>query len=239
MVSMMETLDGGLFDPIATSAGFMLAPVDEVLDALVTWQRGISSVESVSVDRVRDAFPYALAGLDPLVRGGRDKYPLCDVGNGWTAYFDNGALGSDPDSAVGHLTRAHLWQGVLLDCTPTYPSRNGGVQFTLLSPLRTDWLNYVRTVSLTEDGGRWSFNLSGTPQPFEDLEQYNARRKVDRFTPEMLREYCEALGFDPFDWTHYELTYLISTELNWTPTHISLTERRAQLGIATAEPTDH
>ena len=77
--------------------------------------------------------------------------------------------------------------------------RYGAVQFQLFGPAQTDWLNYVRTISLSYDGTRWSFDVSGTPQDFEDLEAYRSRRIRDRFTSEMLERYCKALGIEVFD----------------------------------------
>lgn len=45
-----------------------------------------------------------------------------------------------------------------------------------------------------DDGGRWSFETSGDPLPFERLDAYERPRKRDRFPPELLHEYLLALG---------------------------------------------
>jgi len=50
--------------------------------------------------------------------------------------------------------------------------------------LRTEFLNYERTVSSTFDGSRWVFSADGTEQWFEETEAYKARRIRDQFTSE-------------------------------------------------------
>ena len=57
----------------------------------------------------------------------------------------------------------------------------------------------TRHIQASDQDGRWEFDQSGEPLPFEDLEAYQRRRVRDRFTPEMLEAYCAALGLRPFD----------------------------------------
>lgn len=73
----------------------------------------------------------------------------------------------------------------------------------LYGPEPTHFLNHIRSISLTEDDGRWRFDTDGTVQPFEDTERYSARKVVDRFTESMLVEYCSALGLQSFDPAFY------------------------------------
>ena len=46
---------------------------------------------------------------------------------------------------------------------------------------------------------RWEFEEWGEPFPFEELEQYQARRIKDRLTPEMVERYCSHFGIDLFN----------------------------------------
>ena len=48
------------------------------------------------------------------------------------------------------------------------------------------------------DGGRWVFEQSGEPYPFEKLDAYERSRKRDRFTRELLEEYLQHFGIRPF-----------------------------------------
>lgn len=46
---------------------------------------------------------------------------------------------------------------------------------------------------------RWEFVEQGEPFPFEEVEQYQARRIKDRLTPEMVERYCGHLGIALFN----------------------------------------
>src|SRR5687768_8390083 len=60
-------------------------------------------------------------------------------------------------------------------------------------------LNFVRTISAVNDGGRWVFEQTGEPFPFEDTSRFEARRKRDRFRFEILENYLAELGLRPFE----------------------------------------
>ena len=46
---------------------------------------------------------------------------------------------------------------------------------------------------------RWEFSANGEPLPFEETEQYQAKRIKDRLTFEMVERYCRHLGIELFD----------------------------------------
>jgi hypothetical protein len=94
--------------------------------------------------------------------------------------------------AVPHTLRKH--QG----------GRYGAVMLDVFGPKQPGKLNnYVRALEVANDGGRWVFVQSGEPFPFEQLEQYQARRVRDRFTFEMLKDYLRHLGLSPFEEDFY------------------------------------
>ena len=70
-------------------------------------------------------------------------------------------------------------------------------------PEQTHWLSVIRSISLVNDGGRWSFDQSGTPFLFEDLDRYAAKRVRDRFTFELLERHLHELGLSPFELDFY------------------------------------
>ncbi|PPH59611.1 hypothetical protein C5C93_08425 [Rathayibacter toxicus] len=74
----------------------------------------------------------------------------------------------------------------------------------------------MRAIELIKDG-RWSLDLSGDPLPFEDLEAYKNRRVAERFTPDMLNDYCAALGLCPFDDDFYPGPCFLSKTLSDRP----------------------
>lgn len=51
----------------------------------------------------------------------------------------------------------------------------GARMFEMYGPEETEFLSYVRTISLANDGGRWRFNQSGMPPHEEDTEWHAAR----------------------------------------------------------------
>lgn len=59
-------------------------------------------------------------------------------------------------------------------------------------------LCYRRSIAAMNDGGRWVFEESGERFPFEQVARYAERRKRDRFTSEMLRDYLRECGVQLF-----------------------------------------
>lgn len=209
----MKTLLNDRFAPITSSVGFLEAPLDSVAETLVAWRRSHEwfrgQPQLVAVASVDQPFPECLARLEPLTVGSRSRELLLETQTRWVAYFDNNHDGTDP-AAVGYLpTKLHC-QSLFVTCVPDTFDENrkpagryGGVQFQLFGPEPNPILNYVRTIGAIHDGDRWAFDTGGVPQPFEQPERYRARRIRDRFTAEMLEEYCAALGVRYFDPTFY------------------------------------
>ena len=50
-------------------------------------------------------------------------------------------------------------------------------------------LGYRRSLGAANDDDGWEFYESGERYPFEQIERYAERRKRDRFTRDMLRDY--------------------------------------------------
>ena len=183
---------GGRFEPATSSIGFVHESLSFVSDRLVDWRRSQYG-PAVSATPYRERLDQLLPRLAPLTGGVRPRELLVACGGEWTAYFDCSVQGTDAVSTVGHLTRTALVEGVAVRASST------AVQFELFGPLRTEFLNYVRTVSVTKDGSRWRFDATGTVQWFEETAVYESRRVADRFMAAMLERYCRALGFEVFD----------------------------------------
>ena len=83
----------------------------------------------------------------------------------WTAIFDDSRGGGDPYSPVAELARIAGTRGVVAGHTPPdqypYPA-------TLLHLFGVDG-DYARTIECgIFDSDRWSFEMHGTEQPFEE-----------------------------------------------------------------------
>ncbi len=204
----MKTLLSERFAPTTSSVGFLRLGLDEAVGALADWRRSLVN-GSVSVEEAGE-FPGCLRLLEPLTGGARPRELLVEASDGWIAYFDCSLRGTDAVSTVGYLSGEIGCQGLAIRAVPHTLARRGAgegrygsVQFEMFGPLRTEFLNYVRTVSASHDGSRWVFTVSGTEQWFEEPDAYRARRVRDRFTSEMLERYCKALDLDVFDPARY------------------------------------
>jgi hypothetical protein len=191
--------------PVTSAMGFLCAPLEEVVDGLSQWRREIHG--SVRAARLEGGLRANVAVLEPLTGGVRPRELVVATRNPqWSAVFDCGVQGGDQVSTVGFLARELQTQGVVVCSIPDVPAgdpwrpeRFGARQFEMFGPLDTDFLNYVRTISVVRDGARWRFDAGGTVQDFEDVEAYKRRKVTERFTADMLVDYAAALGLEPFD----------------------------------------
>jgi hypothetical protein len=86
-----------------------------------------------------------------------------------------------------------------------------------------------RTLAATATDGRWEWDSSGDPFPFEDLDRYEARRIRDRFDRPLLLRYLTALGI-PADFdSSYGDGVLIQQHVTWPRRSVSLDEARREL----------
>lgn len=204
----MRTLLSEQFAPITSGIGFLELPLDEVVEGLSAWRHELFG--AIDVRELSDGFPASLLALQPLTGGIRARELVVQTRGNWTAYFDCSLRGTDAVSAIGHLSRTLRCQGLAVKSVTHmvgYPGvqngRAGAVQFELFSPLKTDFINYVRTISVTSNGTKWRFDANGLEQAFEEPDAYTKRSIRERFTSEMLERYCQAIGVDVFDPAFY------------------------------------
>lgn len=205
----MRLLFDGRLAPITSEMGFLEAPPAAAVQTFVDWQRPIHEPLGVSLTDgpVAGGLEEVLLSLLPLTNVVRRRHLFVPTAGPWVAYFDNGHRGTDAFSAVSYLAQHLGCRGLRVAAVPDTiegefkgaRGEYGAVVMEVYGPDRTDVLNYVRSVAVVNDGGRWDFSQSGTPFPFEDVKQYGARRVKDRFTFEMLGRYLSELGLSPFD----------------------------------------
>jgi hypothetical protein len=236
----MKVLLEDRFAPITSCIGFFDASLESVGSALLDWRKSLGGM--VTRQAVKEPFADVLHCLEPLTTVVRQRELLLATRSSWTAYFDSFATGTDASGVVGHLCTVLRCRGVTATCVPNtltsegrgMKGRYGAVIFELYGPGPTEWLNYVRTITAANDGGRWVFHTFGTILPFEQSERYTARKIADRFTAEMLEQYCAALGVQYFNPDFYKPEGLLLADLRPLPNHaeaFSLTEAQSRLGI--------
>jgi hypothetical protein len=210
---MTENMKGLLLDdrwaPVTSEMGFLETDAEHAARAFAAWQGGLLAPRGITVE-VRPApgpLEQALSALLPLTGGEKRRHLFMPTRGCWTAYVDNGWTGTDAASAMGYMARTVGCRGLRVVAVPnTYrkgEGRYGAVMLEVYGPHQTAWLNHLRAVSASNDGGRWVFDQFGEPFPFEKLEQYQARRVKDRFTFDMLKEYLHHLGLSPFEEDFY------------------------------------
>jgi hypothetical protein len=235
----MQTLLSEHYAPITSSIGFLRISLEEAVDALTAWRN--SHAANVATEELQAAFPQCLHALEPLTGGAKPRELLVETSGGWIAYFDCSLQGTDATTTIGYLSRSAGCQGLAIDVVPhtvgrsgNKPGRYGAVQFEMFGPLPTEFLNYVRTVSVAHDGGRWVFTATGTVQWFEEVDAYKVRRARDRFNSDMLSRYCQALDLDVFNPASYgPRAVLVRSEVKIPPEGkiMSIPEVQEWLGI--------
>lgn len=236
----MKQLLNARFAPLTLRIGFLEYPISLVGEAYLQWKRQhFRVVESFPVaSNLQDA----LGQLVPLTMPPR-RILFLATDSEWTAYFDNGSKGADPLPPISYLAQQLGCRGLIATYIPhtleTETGRGrgtyGAIQFELFAPTQREFLNYERSISVAFEGGKWRFDANGTVQAFEEVPQYSARRIIDRFTPEMLQGYCNALGVRLFDDTFYAGPGLLIIIRDPPPSgsrEITLEEARQQMAFA-------
>lgn len=198
------TLLGGRFEPITSEFGFVQAPPGIVAawlterEAAWTRERGVN----IKTKAASGGLEAALRLLLPLTSIERRRSLAMSTTSSWTAIFENGLQGGD--AALLSLAATDLGcQAVRV--VAVADTIVGGRQleygariFELYGARRTDFLNYVRTISVSNDGGRWRLDQSGPPLPGEDATWYTAKQVKQRFREEHLAAILRSLDIDAF-----------------------------------------
>jgi hypothetical protein len=210
---MTENMKGLLLDdrwaPITSEMGFLETDAEHAARAYAAWQAGLLAPRGIAVEvrTVSGTLEQTLSALLPLTSPESRRDLFIPTRSSWTAYVENGWGGTDAASVMGYMAEALGCRGMRVVAVPHTlrkdKGRYGAVIFELYGPRQTHWLNYVRTLYASNDGGHWVFGQSGEPFPFEKVERYQARKVRDRFTFDMLKEYLHHLGLSPFQEDFY------------------------------------
>lgn len=234
----MKALLENKFAPLTFAWGFLESSLPTVGESFIGWRR--SHLSKIKVTSIKEPLASVLLKLQPLITPPR-KELLVETRSGWTAYFDNGINGGDPTGAMIYLSQYLKCRGLAVTCVPhtlkegidakgTY----GAVIFELFAPEAREWLNYERAIGAANDGGKWVFINEGAVLPFETPERYEARRIKDRFTDDMLEDYCRALGVELFDPDFYgPQGLLVEIHDSWPSGRrpLTLAEARHRIGL--------
>jgi len=221
------------FAPITHCLGVIRLSFDRLLEVEEAW-RPLHSVE-YEFRHLQGDLPSQLEQLLPLT-GPRVRELWVDAGD-HCVFFDNFVNASDPQTAID-LSREYKCRAFLVSASPDGEFSYGQTRLDVYGPEGTSPLGIVRIISATNDGGRWSWDVSGEPLEFENVEYYRRRRIRDRFPRWLLEEYCRALSIPVFEESFYGTRgLLISNMARRSLPNLrteSLEDRRAQLGLGQA-----
>ena len=150
----------------------------------------------------------AVSALPPLCTPVPMRFLFVPTSSDWTAFLDNGRLGTYAVGPMKVLAGRIGCQGLAVTSVPhTMPSRverttKGRYGANMMEVYGPDG-SLVRSISAANDGGKWRFDQSGTPFDFEDTPSYDKRKVADRFTVDHLDDYAKHLGLDPFEERFY------------------------------------
>jgi hypothetical protein len=239
---MAEEMKGLLLEdrwaPVTSEMGFLETNVANASRAFSEWQGGLLAPRSVvvAVRPVSGTLEQVLSALLPLTSPEPRRHLFVPTGSAWTAYVENARGGTDAASVMRYMARTLGCRSMRVVAVPNTvrkdKGRYGAVMLEVYGPHQTAWLNCVRAVSASNDGGRWVFDQFGEPFPFERVERYQARRVKDRFTFDMLEEYLRHLGLSPFEEDYYlpqgSPAWLVEKTGPVVPTHREYTLAQAR-----------
>ncbi|AZZ56488.1 hypothetical protein [Rathayibacter iranicus] len=215
---------GDRFAPITSRMGFVRAPAAAVALTYYEWDHDENSRDTIT--EVTGGISEAAPLMEPLEFGSPHKFLVVGTANPeWSAFVENGAQGTDPSGSTKVLGQRLNTDSLYITCIPSCPpgderARLGARQFVVHRPdpdPSAGLAKTIRVIELTQDS-RWTFHTSGDPLPFEDVAAYTNRRIADRFTAEMLADYCAAYGLRPFDDDFFPgPSYIIEREQKLSP----------------------
>jgi hypothetical protein len=196
--------------PVTSEMGFLELEAEQAARAFASWHSELMTPRGFTVEvlPVSGTLEQVLSHLLPLTSGETQRDLFIPTRSAWTAYVENGWTGTDAASPMRYMAR---WLSIRCLRVVAVPhtlrgnqGRYGGVMLDVFGPEQPGKIsNTVRVVEVANDGGHWVFVQSGEPFPFEQVEQYQARRVRDRFTFDMLKDYLRHLGLSPFEEDFY------------------------------------
>jgi hypothetical protein len=196
------------YAPITSEVGLIEKPLDEVVSAFKRWQDQFLAQRNNILEVVSEfqGLEGGLRALAPLTSI-ESRFLFSETQSAWTAYFDNANRGTDAFPVASYLAQMLDCRGLKAVHVPhTFLNglgKYGAFAFELYGPKPTDFLNYVRSVALINDGGKWVFTQNGNPLPGEDSSSYSDRLVKNRFSYELLRKLLRLVDADPFEEKFY------------------------------------
>jgi hypothetical protein len=184
MIARVPSLAGSLRTP---EVGYFHAEADAVARWLSEGLGGEHAIQRLHASSADEIAALIRPG-GPLTR--RIAVPF----GAWTMMVTDGPNGTDlgmlPSLAARELRCTAVRAVCVVDGSEIYPARI----LEVFGPEGKPPLLSIRSIAAANDGGSWIFETNGEPLPFEDHQAYDAKRKSERFSPDLLLSYLAALG---------------------------------------------
>ena len=183
--------------PVTQDFGLIECSTDLAVVKFVDWQE---SLGHTFVIRKAESLEAAFEMLSPLSMEKR-RCVFVPTTSEWSGFFQSGIDGSDPFPAMSLLCQRLQTRAMRVCTTPAcakYPATIWEV-YACEALGGIPPLGYRRSVCAANDGGRWRFEQSGEPFPFEDTPRYLLPKKRERFDRDMLAQYLQHFNLEPLD----------------------------------------
>jgi hypothetical protein len=217
----------GAWAPLGWSIGFIEAPVDRVLAAVVA----IRSTEGQRV--VLDdpgPWPDCIPALAPLEAPWTAEL-VAGHGVNWTVYLNNWIHGGDPWPFVSQVAHRLRTRWLVAAFQPPTAPGHAQAKLEIGGPDGQPPLNQLRSIEARAEDGHWSWHATGRALPFEQAQTYRARRIRDRLPRPLLIDYLHALDIDVDDNARYTRPAVIRQVVDWRIRRLTLAQARSDWGL--------
>jgi hypothetical protein len=213
-MSPMNLLFHDRLAPVTSTIGFIETDLPTAVRSFVRWQEPIQSPRGVvlATRSLEGGLESAIMALPPLTSVEARRFLFVATASSWVAYFDNGYRGTDATGPMAYLARTMGCRAMRVVAIPHHEpkranghwrGRYGATILDLFGPEVKNHANTIRSITMMNDGGKWTFHEMGDRLAFEDPETYKAKRIRDRFPVELLAHYLKQLGLEPFAESFY------------------------------------
>ncbi|MBT2586451.1 hypothetical protein [Arthrobacter sp. ISL-95] len=202
-----ELLLGSRWAPVTNTLSFINAPLEEAAQVWHDCYAASYPKWNVGLYEHTGSLEEHFNTMLPLAAGAKTLF-LETLDPSWTLAVNNNAYtGPDLSSmlTVEYAQNRRIKSVIVVEIPHTldrknYPQwrgRYGGRSFIVLGP------GHAKTGVFLNNSDRWEFARGGEILDFEDTGAYASPRTTDRFTHEMLVNYCRHLGLDPYNEDFY------------------------------------
>jgi len=198
--------------PITTHMAFVEMPAADFAEALFVRTEEITKMWElpwqVKKQSIRGSLASKLNELLPLTSVRSTKELVSGTNSNWATYIPNRHSGGDVHSAPSYLAgKLKIRTLTVILVEDVLRGQPGSVQFVLhdghqaKEKVTRHGIIYecsARSVVAHKESC-WQFSEYGDRLPFEEVDQYQAKKIKDRLTFEMVERYCGHLGIELFD----------------------------------------